>query len=387
MNVSDYEQYLLFFNRTVLCHYRASPDLYLLEEDDMGGELSTCGDSQCMFRVRFGFRRFEDSRVCVAAFLPDVEKLPEQDQLIWRGHMVEAPVFARDDPAFNRWVKCNLEGSWVEGGPRVQIEKLVRLIRALTHQTLRKPLWRVAENPLINYPVAENTDAYAKAHLELYGLLVDGLEKDALCYLADRRGVELSCPQRTLNSLKELLPKELIEEVHGPLKTCSTERQKVHGVHAATSFAAFDAFHQDLLRIETGLRALNDWLQKVLSADSEACLEREGAMATLFPKIVGPAGPERKLADLQRAQGKTIGSVEFGQVGGHPDVHQSEAIVLHFTDGSSVCIRVGSNAMNLSHKFKGLTPQDVDTDLMVFWAPAIARVPEPDTPDSATDTG
>lgn len=93
----------------------------------------------------------------------------------------------------------------------------------------------------------------------------------------------------------------------------------------------------------------------------------------IFPEIVGPPRPEFKLAELEQARGKTIQSVEFGEVAAHPDTHESEGIVLHFTDGSSMCIHVASNAMNLCQDFKGLSPQDVHTHLMVFWAPAIAR--------------
>jgi hypothetical protein len=365
---------LLHFQRTVLCHYRASADLYCLEEDDMGGELSTRSDSAGPWvSVRFAFRRLADMRVCVAALGFDVEKLPAQDRLVWRGHLIPSPIFAEDDPAFSRWVKRNLEGSWdVEDGPKVQVERYVRLLRALTRQTLGRPLWRYAENPLVNYPAAENTDAYAKAHLELYRLLIDGLDSSAIGILAGRLEVSLSEPQLTLNSLKELLPPELIPKIHVPLKRCSDERNRNHGVpeQPARSLPAFDLFHRDLEGIAAGLCALNDWLQRYLSADSEACLRREEAMVGLFPKLVSPPRPEFKLDDLRQAEGKTIRSVEFGEVASRPDVHESEAIVLHFTDGSSLCIRVGSNVLNLVIHHAGLSPSDFCTDLMVFWAPA-----------------
>ncbi len=185
MNQPVYEKLLLYFHRTVLCHYRASPDLYNLQEDDMGGSLKPIWDGSAPMpswsQIRFGFRRLSDKRVCVAAFGPDVEKLTEKEKLIWRGHLIDNPLFAKNDPAFDRWVKRNLEGSWeVEDGPNRRTEQLVKLIRALTRQALGVPLFRFDENPLIMYPVAENTDAYAKAHLELYRLLIDGLNTNAL---------------------------------------------------------------------------------------------------------------------------------------------------------------------------------------------------------------
>ncbi len=382
MNLPEYERLLLYFHRTVLCHYRASPDLYSLEEDDMGGELKTiCDDTEDAlqrpyFQVRFGFRRLTDGRVCVAAFGPDIEKLPESEGLIWRGHLIQSPEFTENDPAFERWVNRYLEGSWeVEDGPKCKTERLVRLIRALTRKTLGKALLRFPENPLINYPIAENTDAYAKAHLELYRLLVDGLDAGALINLADHLKAKVSDPTKRLNTLKEVLPPNLHPKVYQPLKKCSEERNRNHGVPQvpARSFPAFDEFHKDLIEIADGLAELNGWLENVLSADSKACLEREGVMSTLFPKFVGPPRPEFKEAELRRTVGKIIQSVEFGEVENHPDVHQSEGIVIHFTDGTSMAIVVGSNAMNLAQDFKGFDPQDVHTDLMVFWAPATKK--------------
>lgn len=379
MNVDDCERLLVPFHRTVLCHYRASPELYYLKEDDMGGSLKTIhdGDTETSgdqparnwFQVRFGFRRLKDGRVCVAAFGPDVEKLPDQERLIWRGHLIENPTFAPSDPAFRRWVDRYLSASWaVEDGPRPKIERLVKLIRALTRSTLGVPLLRFDGNPLINYPVAENTDAYAKAHLELYRLLIDGLDLDALKTLADRLKTELQNPSKTMNSLKEVLPPDLVPKVYEPLKKCYDERQKNHGVpgQPASSFPAFDEFHKDMTMIAAGLAELNGWLEAVLFADSEARLKRENTMSGLFPQFIGPPRPESKLNDLRQAQGKTIQDVEFGEVEGN-----SESMVLHFADGTSLAIEVGSNARELALDLEGLDAKDFETDLMVFWAPAV----------------
>lgn len=379
MNIKECEKLLLPFHRTVLCHYRVSPDLYCLEEDDMGGCLKTIHDGESeaghdqparpWFQVRFGFRRLKDGRVCVVAFGPDVEKLPDQDRLIWRGHLIENPQFTESDPAFERWATRNLNGSWdVEDGPKRRIEKSVELIRALTHVSLGSPLLLFPGNPLINYPVAENTDAYAKAHLELYRLLIDGLNPEALRQIAVHLKIALSNSGKTMNSLKKILPQTLRPTVYKPLKKCYDERQKNHGspdrpVRAST---AFDEFHKDLEKIAAGLEELIKWLENTLGADAKACLKRENAMSVLFPKFIGPPRPESKLVDLQQARSKIVRDVEFGETENH-----SEAIVLHFTDGSSMAIQVGSNAGDLATDFEGLRVEDFETDLMVFWAPTV----------------
>lgn len=382
MKSPEYE-HLFYFGRAVLASYRASPDLYSLAEDDTGGELTTLHNDEDgtspstthpWFRVRFGLRRLMDGRGCVAAFGPDLIKLPDQERRIWLAHQIECPIFAESDPAFERFANRFLEGRiGSESGPLDRIFHSVKLIRALTHQILGKPLFRSQGHALLHYPAAENSEAYAKAHLELYRLLGDGLDSEALRFLAERLQILISNPSKTLNTLKELIPSALIPVIHNPLKKCSDARNKNHGISekSISSFPAFDTFRNDLEKIATGLSELKNWLESNLSSNAEACLRREEAMYWTFPKFSGPPRPEEvKLPVLQQAEGKTIQSVEFGEVETLPEVHQSEAIILHFTDGSAMAIRVGSNAGNLSGKFQGLKPEDFSTDLMVSWAPS-----------------
>ncbi len=85
------------------------------------------------------------------------------------------------------------------------------------------------------------------------------------------------------------------------------------------------------------------------------------------PKLVGPPDPQHKMDTIQYAVGKTIAEVEFGRVERRENVHNTEAIVLHFTDGAALSIEVGSNAWNLSGEDSGLSTSDFNTDLMVFW--------------------
>lgn len=50
--------------------------------------------------------------------------------------------------------------------------------------------------------------------------------------------------------------------------------------------------------------------------------------------------------------------VEYGFRSKHTKLHQSEAMILHFTDGSSLGIDTGSNVVNLSHDYGELDPQE-----------------------------
>lgn len=116
----DYDWIFSYHSRNVLSHYRASPHLYHLAEDDMGAELSPVSDSETeYFRVRCGFRRLSDGGVCLAVFKPDLDNLPTEDKRIWIGHSLQAPVFADEDPAFQRWIDRNLDGK-LRTGPNTR---------------------------------------------------------------------------------------------------------------------------------------------------------------------------------------------------------------------------------------------------------------------------
>lgn len=100
----NYEKYFSYFHRSVLSRYRSSPNLYSLEEDDMGGVLNNYGDDKApeYFEIRFSYRRLSDKQICVAAFGPDLQKLPEKEKYIWFGEEIENPKFARIDPRFQQ---------------------------------------------------------------------------------------------------------------------------------------------------------------------------------------------------------------------------------------------------------------------------------------------
>jgi hypothetical protein len=94
----------------------------------------------------------------------------------------------------------------------------------------------------------------------------------------------------------------------------------------------------------------------------------------LGPDFVGPAEPApHKLEELRRAEGKTISFIEFGATSQplvYPEhKHESEALVLHFTDGTALLIQPGSNMWNVSSDLvaAGIDPSRITTDLITHW--------------------
>ncbi len=186
--------------------------------DDAGEPLSP------YFRVRFGFRELADGRVCVSAFGPDLDSLPETERFAWAADLIETPSFATDDPAFTRWSQRYLHGSWAsEDGPVRSLECELAQIASLTLFDLGKPLFGDVHNPALRYPVAENSEAFTLAQLELFRLVVDGLSLDALLSLADKLSIPLPMLQPgerrgTMNTLKALLPPTLHTAIYEPLR-------------------------------------------------------------------------------------------------------------------------------------------------------------------------
>jgi hypothetical protein len=80
------------------------------------------------------------------------------------------------------------------------------------------------------------------------------------------------------------------------------------------------------------------------------------------PKPVAPPEPHYSINQALQMVGKTVASVEVGHRRTIPKVHESELIVIHFTDGTTLSIDTGSNAANISSK-----PEAFHTDFMLEW--------------------
>lgn len=374
-------RFLVHFDRIVLCRYRSRPDLFNVKEDDMGGEVEAtvtyddAGEAiSPYFRVRFGFRELADGRICVAAFGPDLNSLPEAERSAWAADLIESPVFASNDPAFNRWSQRYLHGSWEsEDGPIRNLERELSLIESMTRFDLGEPLFGDVYNPALRYPVAENSEAFTLAQLELFRLVVDGLSLRALEALAAKLNTPLPTLQTgkkrgTMNTLKDLLPQSLHAIIYEPLRACSKDRNKLHGIpsEAAHSCAAFRDFHSHATAIHIAIREFRRWLESVLNIDAKMCVRRDETMK-LFPRFNGPLRPEFKHDEFEKAVGKTIAKIEAGEFFPGEGCHSREALIIHFTDGTALAIDVGSNAGNFESD--GFDPSRFSSDLIPVWAP------------------
>jgi hypothetical protein len=75
------------------------------------------------------------------------------------------------------------------------------------------------------------------------------------------------------------------------------------------------------------------------------------------------------VGDLEKCKGKTIADYDFGFVELGPNTHESERLILHFTDGGSLQIDLGTNAENIAALYKGLKPRDFHANIRARYRP------------------
>ncbi|MGH9426794.1 MAG: hypothetical protein ACRD2L_10905, partial [Terriglobia bacterium] len=312
----------------------------------------------------------------VAAWLPDLfEKCPESESNKWQTLHLRNEVFPKaPDPRFDLWVRRHIEGDWnVENGVLFQISDEVANINAITDTVVGEHLYEFYKNPALIFPMTENDHRYQDAHKEAYAYLVDGLRKRAIESLGSRLGVPVKVgDDKTLAALKKIISPNFQKAILDPFEVVSEKRRLAsHGVRPpAKGFPAFEEFRKDMEGVLIGLRALKAFLEGVLKVGAQQCRLRQSRIASL-PKIDDVRKPEPSYSILQLPEvvGKTIQKVEFGFRKSVPDVHESEAMILYFTDGSMLGIKTGSNAMNVAGEHEGLRPEDFHVDFLLTLVP------------------
>lgn len=370
-----YKAVIDFFDQQALAPYRNEADKYTLKTDHFEGRLEKAEANQSSDRleIRFGYRTRTNGDLALAVFLPDLAAASPSHQARWLGfHLQDSDLADAPDPRFEMWTARYLEGSWeVDNGPLYYVEDTIELTNALCNEVVGKPLFKYVANPTLHFPAAQNTHAYQDAHKELYGYVIDGLDKDTIGLIGAHAGAPLNPNNdNTLKAIKRVLPPLVNSDFECALDTISRERRLAgHGVRpAAQPFPAFEQFTTDLQALVKGLKELLAVLEVALGMNAEIARKRQEAK-TYLPRIDRLPEPNYSITQLPAIIGKTVARVEFGSLQPREGVHQSEAIILHFTDGSSLGIDTGSNAGNLASEHEGLQAEDFHVDFMLQWVP------------------
>lgn len=377
-----YQQIVGYFDQQVLASYRSEPDKYMLKTDHFEGRLQAVVDDDGVsvaagyINIRFGYRTCANGGLALAVFMPDlVDKSPAHAPRWAVYRLANQELTTEPDKRFEMWKARYLEGSWsVENGPRSHLEETVAIINALCLEAsgVERALFKFTNNPALNFPAAQNTHAYQDAHRELYGYIIDGLDKETIKRIAARQGLTLNVSSdKTRKALEKALPTPPLGSVLQPaLDKVSAERYRAgHNVRPpAQRFPAFEEFTNDLEAVVMGLRELLTTLEHVLGMSGERAQKRQQAKVYL-PRIDRPPEAHYSIAQLPQIVGKTVERVEYGFCKHIEGTHQSEGMILYFTDGSILGIDTGSNACNVAYEHEGLQPDEFHADFMLQWVP------------------
>ncbi|MBE2255596.1 MAG: hypothetical protein IAE65_05295 [Ignavibacteria bacterium] len=88
----------------------------------------------------------------------------------------------------------------------------------------------------------------------------------------------------------------------------------------------------------------------------------------MLPRIVKGPEPNFSICQAKNMINKQIANVEFGSREYIEHVHESEVLIITFTDGSILGIDTGSNIQNIINQSK-LKPSDFHVDFNLSWVP------------------
>ena len=393
LDEGELSRILGYFSLEILAVYQNHSDKYVVDTDNFEGHITlTDSFAQQVWEneqradeaidVMFGYRTLRCGDLAVAAYLPDLDRKSSGHIKRWMGFSLENPDWPDgSDERFDRWVQRYLEGSWeVENGPRFHIDDVIKTINALTFETLGLALFKVAEAPVPNFPLGQNSHRYQDAHKELYGYLIDGLNKECIAKIAAQSGETINVnSDRTVKALKKAVTLRVDSPLWSVYDKISEERGlSAHGIREpAVPFTAFEEFDQDLRSAVLALRDLLSCLETQLGVNGESARARHDSRAYM-PSIERPPEANYSICQIGDAVGKTIKNVEYGLRSSHEGVHESEAILLYFTDGSVLGIDTGSNAGNVSDEQNGLKPEDFHVDFNLHWLRSLTTPTKPE---------
>ena len=174
----------------------------------------------------------------------------------------------------------------------------------------------------------------------MYRLLIDEMDKKVIEALAGETGVKLTDPNKTMNSMKEILKAGGKERHWAAFGACAEARVKVHGVgdRRRAAFPAGATFEKDLKALARSTRGIRKYLESKLKVSARNCAARRGALSRTEGENARPLRqPERK-AVLEGLIGRRIVSVELRAYDSGFGVAETEAVLLTLADGSVVIL-------------------------------------------------
>ncbi len=387
-DLKSVEHLLGYYDQQVLAAYRNEPHKYRIESDYFEGklavpneyysELESAGKTSEVANIRFGYRTLQDGNLAIVAWLPDLFEKSKSHVQRWSAFHLKNPEWRTDyDERFGNWVLRYLAGSWdVDNGPLHYLGQTIKIINGLTNELVGIPLYKHEIDETLGYPAAENTHRYQDSHKVLYGYLIDGLDKDCISILASSLGKNIKVGgKNTIQAITKLFPDLQTAPNFMPAVNLVSEQRRLasHGVRPrAENFPAFSQFTKDLSLCLEAVKEILAMLERDFGVNGEKAYEHHEAKKGL-PQINRAPEAHYSIVQASHMKGKTIEKVEFGFRQEIEGVHESEAMIIYFTDGSIMSLVAGSNVGNLVSDKNGLRPEDFHVDFIVHWVPELPK--------------
>ena len=378
-----------YYRPAVLAMFYNQPEKYSIQTDEFEGTVRIRDGYNRQFaedsldrtylNVAFGFRACKNGDWAIAAYAPDLTRATPDEQQLWIGfEIVGEEEFANpemDDPRFRKWVSRYIMGNWdIEDGPIATLDRLVKQVNAITECVVRAPLFAVTDLRRLCFPFAQNTHRYEDAHVEVYRLIIDGLDKEAITGIGDKLGIAIKAGDKwTLTALEMLFPSEPVREaVRRPLHFVSELRRRASHRERplAQSFPAFEEFEKDIRAVISGLETVRDELAERLDVNIERCEKRASAMRAL--PVFDDSRPTQRNYGIFPAinmVGRRVESVRTGELLPAPERPGMEAIVVEFSDGSIMSIETATNISQISENYVPIGPQELHVTFYVNFVP------------------
>jgi hypothetical protein len=370
-----------YYKQDVLAMFYNKSEKYEIQTDEFEGRVCISPgyypDCEGYLDVSFGFRACRNGEWAIAAYGPDLARATVDEQQLWAGFQIVDEQTLTDpiDSRFQRWHDRYIMGNWdVEDGPIASLDRVVAQVNAIAECVVNAPLFTSSNLRRLCFPFAENNHRYQDAHSEVYKLVIDGLSKQAITRLGDKIGIAVKPGDKTtLNALEMLFPSESVRSaVRKPLDQVATHRRLAdHNERPAPqSFPAFEEFGKDMREVVEGLEILRDDLAKRLDVNVARCEKRASAMQDLpvFDER-RPVQPNYGIVGAFQMAGKQVVRVQAGQLTSVPGRHESEALVLEFSDGSLMGIGVGTNITQILRDDAPTKAEDLHVTFYVTYVP------------------
>lgn len=371
-----------YFDQQVLASYINESDKYEVTTDYLSGKITNTeiwykenvSNEEKLISIRFGYRSLINGEIAIVAFLPDLFEKSKFHIPRWKGFFLDNPTFSRKkDIRFEMWKETYLEGSWKYGDTLITRKLInnISLCNGLCEECTGKLFFKYGNLEKINFPIAENDHQYQDSIAILYGFLIDGINIETLSLLSKRWELNVEVKgDRTITELKKILPElKKAKKFNDAISLLRKQRAKAtHGVRKnAIKFKATLQFKKDLELINSGICELIRILERKLKMDSRNASNRIEAKKML-PRIVKGPEPNFSICQAKNMINKQIANVEFGSREYIEHVHESEVLIITFTDGSILGIDTGSNIQNIINQSK-LKPSDFHVDFNLSWVP------------------